>query len=77
VDYMYPDNLCESQNLFLFKECCAPEKIRGTSATGVVIVAMIEDVLREAEGEIENTQAVRKAIGATTAKMFKRRICQL
>ena len=55
MDYMYPDNLCESQNLFLFKECCAPEKIRGTSATGAVIVAMIEDVLREAEGEIENT----------------------
>lgn len=44
------------------------------SATGKVIDAMIEDVTREAAGEIVDTPAVRKAVGAAAAKLFKRRV---
>ena len=47
------------------------------SATGNVIAAMIEDVLREGEGEIADTKDVRKAIGAAAAKMFKARVATL
>jgi len=47
------------------------------SATGSVICAMIEDVLREGEGEIVDTKAVRKAIGSAAAKMFKQKVTTL
>lgn len=47
------------------------------SATGSVIAAMIEDVLREGEGEIADTKDVRKAIGQAAAKMFKLRVSEL
>jgi hypothetical protein len=39
-----------------------------------VIRAMIEDVAREAEGEIEDSKDARRAIGAATAKLFKARV---
>jgi hypothetical protein len=38
-----------------------------------VIDAMMEDVLREGAGEVENTKPNRKAIGNATAKMLKMR----
>jgi hypothetical protein len=43
-------------------------------ATGDVIKAMVEDVLREASGEIVDSREVRKAISSASAKMFKKRI---
>ena len=43
-------------------------------STGEVIKAMIEDVLREAEGEIIVSGIVKKAIGKKTAKLFKNKI---
>lgn len=42
--------------------------------TPKVISAMLEDVLREGEGEFENTQMVRRAIAAETAKLYKARV---
>jgi hypothetical protein len=39
--------------------------------TGTVIQAMVEDVLREAAGEIVNEKAVQRAIGARAAKLYK------
>jgi hypothetical protein len=39
-----------------------------------VIRAMIEDVTREAAGEIEDSKDARRAIGAATAKLFKARV---
>lgn len=42
--------------------------------TGKIIELMVEDVTREAEGEIADNQAVRKAIGAHAAKMFKQHL---
>lgn len=39
-----------------------------------VISAMIEDVTREAKGEIVDSKETRKAIGAHTARMFKKRL---
>lgn len=44
------------------------------SAAGKVIKAMVEDVMREAAGEIADTKAVRKAIGAEAVRLFKRRV---
>lgn len=41
------------------------------SKTGIVIKAMQEDVLREAEGEIEVNKSVLTAIGKKTATLFK------
>jgi hypothetical protein len=41
------------------------------SLTGKVITAMIEDVTREAEGEIIENKSVKKAIGSQTAKIYK------
>jgi len=41
------------------------------SDTGQIIKLMIEDVLREAEGEIVDNQPTRRAIGARAAAMFK------
>lgn len=39
--------------------------------TGRMISAMIEDVYREAKGEIEESKAVKTAIGKRTARLFK------
>jgi hypothetical protein len=44
------------------------------SATGKVIAAMVEDVCREASGEIVDSKEARKAIGAAAARLFKRRV---
>lgn len=43
-------------------------------STGMVIKAMVEDVLREANGEIVDTKDARKAIGKRAAALFKERI---
>lgn len=45
----------------------------GIEHTPKVIAAMIEDVTREAEGEIVDSKEARRAIGALTAKLFKKR----
>lgn len=42
----------------------------GQKQTGHIIRAMIEDVIREAEGEINDTREVRKAIGDCARIMF-------
>ncbi len=42
--------------------------------TSLVIKAMVEDVLREAEGEIVVTKAVKKAIANRAAKLWKARV---
>ena len=39
--------------------------------TGEVIEAMVEDVTREASGEILDNPGVRKAIGSKTVKLYK------
>ena len=39
-----------------------------------VIKAMFKDVVRESEGEIVISKAVRKAIGKKTMKLFKARL---
>lgn len=44
---------------------------RAREHTGDVIRAMIEDVLREAEGEIVDSREARAAIGRKTADVFK------
>lgn len=44
---------------------------REMSLTGHVICAMTEDVMREAEGEIVDAKAVRRAIGARAATLYK------
>ena len=43
----------------------------GIEKTGDVIRAMIEDVFREAEGEIVDSKDARKAVGSRAAKLFK------
>jgi len=45
----------------------------GMESTGQVIAAMVEDVTREAAGEIVDSKEARKAIGARAAKLFKQR----
>lgn len=40
--------------------------------TGDVIKAMVEDVTREASGEIADNKDIRKAIGAAAAKIYKK-----
>jgi hypothetical protein len=42
----------------------------GIDSMGEIIKAMVEDVEREAKGEIVESKAARKAIGKRTAKMF-------
>ena len=42
-----------------------------------VIVAMIEDVTREASGEIFDSKDARKAISAATVKMYKERVTKI
>jgi flagellar biosynthesis component FlhA len=41
--------------------------------TRTVIAAMVDDVVREAAGEIVDSKEARKAIGAMTARLFKKR----
>jgi len=43
----------------------------GIEKTGDVIAAMIEDVIREAKGEIVDSKEARKAIGQKSAQLFK------
>jgi hypothetical protein len=50
------------------------EKAIDIKDTGKIIAAMVEDVTREASGEIVDNQAVRKAIGGRAAMMFKKRL---
>lgn len=45
--------------------------------TPKVIKAMVEDVEREASGEIVSSPEVRRAIGSKTAEMFKSRLRQI
>jgi hypothetical protein len=44
------------------------------SATGEVLRSMVEDVLREASGEIVDSKAARKAISARAARLYKARV---
>lgn len=46
----------------------------GIEKTGDIIKAMIDDVAREAKGEIVDSQGVGKAISRKTAVMFKQRL---
>lgn len=50
------------------------DKIIEMRDTPVVIAAMVEDVTREAAGEITDNQPARKAIGTRTVKLFKERV---
>lgn len=43
----------------------------GPERTGDVVRAMIEDVLREGEGELADSQQTKKAIGQAAARLFK------
>ena len=45
--------------------------------TGKVIAAMVEDVMREAAGEIIDTKPVRTAIGAKAGAMYRRLVTQV
>lgn len=47
------------------------------SATSKVIEAMVEDVLREASGEIIESLEVTKAIGRKSAALYKQRVSKL
>lgn len=47
------------------------------SMTGKVKQAMVEDIMREAVGEIVDTKEVRQAIGTAAANMFKRKIMKV
>ncbi len=47
----------------------------GMEQAGKIIPAMVNDILSEAEGEIVNSKAARKAIGKTTVKLLKQH-CQ-
>jgi hypothetical protein len=40
--------------------------------TGIVIKAMIEDVTREAKGEIVESKEAMRAIGSATARLYKK-----
>ena len=48
------------------------DKLPSSPTYEQVIRAMLEDVMREAAGEIVDTKEVRKAIGSRTAAMFKK-----
>lgn len=45
--------------------------------TGNVIAAMVEDVLREAKGEIVESKETKAAIGKRAAQLFKQRVATL
>lgn len=49
----------------------------GMEQTKVVIAAMVEDVTREAAGEIVDSSGARSAIGKKTAQMFKQHLSAL
>lgn len=49
------------------------DKSIDTKDTPVVIAGMVEDITREASGEIEDNPAARRAIGQRTAQLFKAR----
>jgi len=49
----------------------------GIQDTGTIIKAMVEDVKREAEGEIVLSSDAIKVISTKTAKMWKERICRI
>ena len=49
----------------------------GIEDTGKVVKAMVEDVVREAEGEIVDSKEARRAIGKKAAKLFKGHVCKL
>lgn len=49
----------------------------GIKATSRVISAMIEDVFREAKGEIVESKDARAAIGRATAKLFKQALAKV
>lgn len=44
------------------------------SLTGEVVKAMVEDVIREAAGEILDSKPARRAIGARAAKLYKQHL---
>lgn len=46
----------------------------GMEDTPLVIKTMIEDILREGSGEVEDSKLLRKAIGSLTVKLFKTRV---
>ena len=45
--------------------------------TREVIKAMVEDVMREAKGEIKESQAATQSIGKKTAQLYKKRISKI
>lgn len=45
--------------------------------TGDVIKAMVEDVCREADGLIADNKVVRRAIGASAARLYKKRVTEI
>lgn len=45
--------------------------------TGIVIKAMIEDVTREAKGEIKESKQAMQFIGKKTAELYKRRVSKI
>lgn len=47
------------------------------SKTGIVIKAMIEDVYREASGEIKESKTAQQAIGKACAKLYKSKISKI
>lgn len=49
----------------------------GIEATPLVISAMIEDVFREAKGEIVESKEAKTAIGRATAKLFKQSLAKV
>lgn len=48
-------------------------EVRGVQDTPLVIKAMLEDIHREAQGEIVESKAADKAISRATAQLFKKR----
>lgn len=48
--------------------------VSGMEHTGIVVNAMLEDVLREGAGEIVDSPAVRKAISKAAAALWKRKV---
>lgn len=50
------------------------DKVVAIQDTGKVISLMVEDVVREAVGEIVDNLAVRKAVGGRAAQLFKQRL---
>lgn len=49
----------------------------GMEHTGAVIKAMVDDVLREAEGEIVDSKAARREINSAAAKLWKQHVSRM